>query len=119
MTRHLRPYLLRLLVALLIVQGVAAPAWCLERMAPGAGTPICTADGLRFQHDGDNAPAPHHGNDGCVVCHALPQGPVPDAPVLADRAMAPVAMVPPPPVVVALPQGARGSAYAARAPPVA
>lgn len=116
MTRRLRSYLLRLLVALLIVQGVAAPAWCLERLAPG--TPICTADGLRPQH-GDDTPGPHHGHDGCVVCHALPQGPVPDAPGLAGRALVPVAVVPPLPAVAALPRAAWAPAYAARAPPVA
>ena len=119
MTRRLRPFLLRLLVALLIVQGVAAPAWCLERMAATTGTPICTADGLRFRHDGGDTPAPHHGADGCAVCHALPQGPVPDAPWLAGRVLAPAAMVPPLPAAAALPQGARVRSYAARAPPAA
>ncbi len=110
-----RSILLRLLVALLIVQGVAAPAWCLERMA--FGTPICTADGSRIQHDGGDAL--HHGQDGCVVCHALPQGPVPEGPALAAPGVALAAAERPWPVAGGLPDGRRARAYAARAPPAA
>jgi hypothetical protein len=117
MTRHLRTILLRLLVALLLVQGVAAPAWCLERMVLATGTPICTAGGLVLRHD--EAPAPHHGNDGCVVCAALPQGPVPEAPVLAGRAALPAAVAVAAPARAVLPEGRRTLSYAARAPPAA
>ena len=117
MTRPLRTILLRLLVALLLVQGVAAPAWCLERMVLATGTPICTAGGLGVQHD--EAPASHHGNDGCVVCAALPQGPVPEAPVLAARAALPVAVALAAPDRAVLPEGRRARPYAVRAPPAA
>ena len=117
MTRFLRTILLRLLVALLLVQGVAAPAWCLERMALATATPICTAGGLELRHG--EAPAPHHGNDGCVVCAALPQGPVPEAPVLAARAALPAEVIVAAPAREVLPEGRRASSYAARAPPAA
>jgi hypothetical protein len=96
MTR-LRPFLLRLLLALLIMQGVAAPAHCL----------------------GDDAPAPHHGQDGCLVCHVMPQGPVPQGPQLWLPGSLPVARaIPwaesPPPV-----RDRTAHPYAARAPPAA
>ncbi|RKK01907.1 hypothetical protein EBE87_13500 [Pseudoroseomonas wenyumeiae] len=117
MTR-LRPFLLRLIVALLIVQGVAAPAHCLERLAQVLSVPLCGGGTASLGHDGD-APAPHHGQDGCVVCHALPQGPAPQGPQLSAPGSVPVALA------LAWPEdrfpvrGRQAQPYAARAPPQA
>jgi hypothetical protein len=120
MIRRLKSLLPRLLAILLITQGVAAPAHCLELLARSTATPICTGgDGLRYgQGVRDDDPLAHHGADGCTVCHALPQGPVPQGPqlplpasVLAEAA---ARHLTPPPAPGRLP-----SPYAARAPPLA
>jgi hypothetical protein len=119
MTR-LRPFLLRLLLALLIMQGVAAPAHCLERLTGLLPVPICGSGEAGLPHGlGDDAPAPHHGQDGCLVCHVMPQGPVPQGPQLWLPGSLPVARaIPwaesPPPV-----RDRTAHPYAARAPPAA
>lgn len=115
---RLRPFLLRLFVALLIVQGVAAPAHCLERLAQVLSVPLCGGGSASLPH-GDDAPAPHHGQDGCVVCHVVPQGPVPQGPVLSVPEAVPVAQAAiwPQNTVHVWERGTRP--YAARAPPQA
>jgi hypothetical protein len=121
MTRRLHLLLLRLLAVLLITQGVAAPAHCLERLARATSTPICTGgDGLRYgPGEEPDHPLAHHGADGCAMCHNPPQGPVPQALAL-----------PVPSVVLATGTpgwrpgqsstfGQDAGPYSARAPPVA
>ncbi len=118
MIRPFRFILLRLMAALLIVQGVAAPAHCLEMLAQATSTPLCSSgDGLHYgQGVPDDGPLSHHGADGCAVCHALPQGLAPQPPAL------------PVPLAVAAPCPAHAAmdarlpehpvlAYAARGPP--
>lgn len=121
MTRRLHLFLLRLLAVLLITQGVAAPAHCLERLARATAMPICTGgDGLRYgpPAEPDN-PLAHHGADGCAICHSPPQGPVPQALALPMPGFVLASGTPGwQPGPAPLPsQDARP--YAARAPPVA
>jgi hypothetical protein len=113
MAPALRTLLLRLCVALLIVQGVATPAHCLERLAWAASVPVC---GSGAAH-GPGDDGPPHGPDGCVVCHAVPQGPVPQAPDLSRPGSAPVARAATWPDQPPRGRNSAADVYAARAPP--
>jgi len=122
-TRRPPHAVLRLLVAVLLLQTVLAPALCLgaARAAPaGLLVEICTADGLRALHPmGDPAPDGAGSHAGaCLACSALPQAaelPTPALPTPAWLALAPAwggpAMPGPTPAI-------RGPPGGARAPPL-
>lgn len=121
MIRRLHLLLLRLLAVLLITQGVAAPAHCLELLARATGTPICTGgNGLQYGAGvPEDGPLSHHGADGCAVCHALPQGPVPAPLLLPPPSLVLAAASKPWPLVLAPSGMAEARPYTARAPPLA
>jgi hypothetical protein len=116
MIPSLHRLLLRCLVVLLVTQGVAAPTHALERLAWTLSMPLCGGGAAALQHDGDG-PAQHHGADACVMCHAVPQGPVPPGPVVASPGAGPLAVAPAWPAKVAEILSRSADNYAARAPP--
>jgi hypothetical protein len=118
MTRTPRCWLVRLMVALLLWQGATSAAHCLSMLGQGAGVPICTADGIRIAQPGQNRdPAAHHGGDGCVACHSLPQGPVPFVPQVSAPVWSLAGGLPPAPPALGRPMPDGALPYAARAPP--
>ena len=119
-----RAGLIRLLVAVLLLQTVLAPAHCLGRRLGLSGTltiEICTVDGLRTLHPGPGDPAvpPQAGRDGfCLACHALPHAATPPVPVLPPPAWVAVGLAWAPSGHPAPPPAIRGPPAGARAPPV-
>lgn len=112
--------LARLLAAVLLVQAVLAPALCLARAARHGPAPaICALGDDGGGHGGaPQAPAAPGHDVFCLACHALPQGALPDAPLLpppawevAAAAFAPAAPAAPPPSI-------RGPPVGVRAPPL-
>ncbi len=89
MRRRFLP-LSRLIIAVLLMQTVMAPAHCLAHaLAGGFATTICTSEGQRTVHltaEGDMAPPAQPQADFCAVCHALPTAPVFAVPVLPTPA---------------------------------
>lgn len=90
-------YLPRLIVAVLLLQTVLAPAHCLANAATGGfATAICGGEGKRILHltaSGDIAPDRAAASGFCAACHALPAPPVFAVPVLPQPAwvMVPIA----------------------------
>jgi hypothetical protein len=79
----LRPWLIRLMAALLLLQSGAAMAHCLRGMAAaGELIEICAADGIRHVRvdaEGQEIPGDAPAHQGfCAACHALPQVALPE-----------------------------------------
>lgn len=88
-----RPVLIRLLVAVLLLQSAVAGAHGLRGMAAGEGllVEICSAEGLRtIRLDANDHPvhehAPENGGGFCPLCASLPGIALPAPPHLATRA---------------------------------
>lgn len=80
----------RLIVAVLLLQTVMAPAHCLAHAAAaGFATEICSPDGTRILHlnaDGDVVPDGTATQGFCAACHGLPSTPHLATPVLPTPA---------------------------------
>lgn len=120
-----RPFLIRLLAAVLLLQSGVAVAHCLRGMggAEGMLVEICSTEGMRtIRLDANGEPIADHAPEAeggfCPICHGLPGLDLPEPPRLATPAwfgtsvvwaMAPTSQLRPP---------ARAPPYATRAPPV-
>ncbi len=122
---RLRPFLIRFLAAVLLLQSGVAVAHCLRGMGAAEGmlVEICSPDGMRtLRLDAAGEPmadhAPAAGSGFCPACHGLPSVDLPEPPRLAGPAWlgTPITWAPAPGDGWQPP--ARAPPYATRAPPV-
>ena len=113
-----RPFLLRLLAAVLFLQSGVAVAHCLRGMASGGGATIeiCSSEGLKsIRLDEERQPAETGGF--CAACHALPEAASPPAPRVAALAWSTVATAGQGAGVPHIGPPTRAAPYHGRAPP--
>lgn len=88
-----RPFLIRLLAAVLLLQSGVAVAHCLRDIAAGEGmlVEICSAEGIRtirlgVQGEPVSEPDGEMAGGFCPICHGLPVVMLPEPPGVATRA---------------------------------
>jgi hypothetical protein len=113
----------RLVVLLLLMQVVMAPAHCLAMAATPAGllTVLCSPAGVErtvmVGPDGHAMPEPESGAGVCLVCAGLPQALLPEPPVVPAFAWFGVGRAWHVAGAETLPPPARAPPFAPRAPP--
>lgn len=119
-----RPFLIRLLAAVLLLQSGVAVAHCLRGMAAGEGmlVEICSAEGMRsvmLDAQGEPISSPDGEMAGfCPICHGLPVVMLPEPPGAFTPAWLDVTAIWLGLGTDAPPRAARAPPYTTRAPPV-
>jgi len=120
-----RPFLIRLLAAVLLLQSGVAVAHCLRGMAAGEGmlVEICSPEGKRsvlLDARGEPVSNPDGEMAGgfCPICHGLPMVMLPEPSGVATPAWLDGTASWPGFAAAAPPRAARAPPYTSRAPPV-
>ena len=120
-----RPFLIRLLAVVLLLQSGVAVAHCLRGMSAGDGmlVEICSTDGMRtIRLDSQGEPASDHSPESeggfCPICHGLPGITLPEPPRLAMPAWLGATIIWQVAGTDRLGPPARAPPYTTRAPPI-
>ncbi len=120
-----RPFLIRLLAAVLLLQSGVAVAHCLRGMGAGEGmlVEICSTDGMRtIRLDSQGEPANDHAPEAeggfCPLCHGLPGVTLPEPPSVFTTAWLDASGIWQITGTEHVRPPARAPPYATRAPPI-